>query len=29
VDVGRLWYDLVIRGRHRSAPAPAGTTIRQ
>ena len=29
LDVGRLWYDLVVRGRHRAAPAPAGTTIRQ
>jgi len=30
LDVARLWYDLVVRGRHRiAAPAPAETTIRQ
>ena len=28
MDVGRLWYDLVVRRRHRAAPAPAGTSIR-
>jgi glycosyltransferase involved in cell wall biosynthesis len=30
LDVARLWYDLVVRGRHRAAaPAPAGGSIRQ
>jgi hypothetical protein len=30
VDVGRLWYELVVRGRSRAAaPAPAGSSLPQ
>ena len=29
LDVGRLWYDLVVRRRGSDRPLPAGTSIRQ